>query len=84
MAEDKPINENFDFSITDGAPVESQYGNLVVPNLGPLPEYFESFISQVKDELYQALKNTVSTLKWYFDRQGIHNPLRQHSFRVVL
>lgn len=47
---------------------------IIIPSLEYFPDHFRSFVSQINNELADAITKTISTLRWYLDKQGPHSP----------
>lgn len=54
---------------------------IIIPPLKIFPDYFSTFIKQINAELRDAIKRTVSTVRWYADNRGPHSPFAFLDFK---
>lgn len=54
---------------------------IIIPPLSIFPDHFRDFIDQINGELADAIKRTVTTIRWYKDNRGPHNPFGVLDFK---
>jgi len=47
---------------------------IIIPSLSSFPENFKTFINQISDELTEAIKRSITTIRWYTHHRGKHSP----------
>lgn len=46
-----------------------------IPKLSVFPEVFRTFLKEVRDELSDYARRTVSTFRWRVNHEGLHDPI---------
>lgn len=59
----------------------SEGKEIIIPGLHFFPGFFQEFIGQINNELSEASKRTINTIRWYFDNRGSHNPFAFIDFK---
>ncbi|MCZ8023351.1 MAG: hypothetical protein O9294_16425 [Cytophagales bacterium] len=54
---------------------------IIIPPLLIFPEHFKNFINQINNELADAIKRTVTIVRWYKDNRGSHSPFAVLDFK---
>jgi hypothetical protein len=47
---------------------------IIIPSLALFQQDFRNFINQISEELTEAIKRSITTIRWYTDHLGKHSP----------